>query len=201
MGFIEIETPGYRFLIYPEKYYDGIDKAIEKTSPKMDVASLPDDSGYYYSTLYGLDNIRIPIIYSFLPQLLNLRFLSEKSLTELVNTVEYYRRRMGILMKEETEENKTIEAIEKLGKIEELIFRCMITRAVIKELASNRYSDPKGLVYFAGVLRHSEEQKLRDLGNGKAIYLSKEIRKKLGISDEDKLRVKVVGDNILIEKA
>ncbi|MEM4645828.1 MAG: hypothetical protein QW421_06755 [Archaeoglobaceae archaeon] len=59
-------------------YYDGIDVAIEKTSPKMDVASLPDDSGYYYSTLYGLDNIRIPIIYSFLPQLLNLKFLSEK---------------------------------------------------------------------------------------------------------------------------
>ncbi len=78
---------------------------------------------------------------------------------------------------------------EKIVSLEETLTKIIAVRhAVSCELA------------IAGNIEHAEIQKIRRLGNGLCVYLSKTLRDKLDIKEGDAVSVRVLTGKIFIEK-
>jgi len=67
VGFKYCRALGYSFLIYLEEYKEGLEERVKRDpmGEDFDVVTLPNDDGYYFSTLYGLDNLNVPLVAVF----------------------------------------------------------------------------------------------------------------------------------------
>lgn len=78
---------------------------------------------------------------------------------------------------------------EKIASLEETLTKIIaVKQAISCEVA------------IAGNIEHAEIQKIRRLGNGLCVYLSKPLRGRLGIREGDAVSVRVLAGKIFIEK-
>jgi len=195
LGFRFREILGYRFLVYLREYRDGIEKEIadDPLSEDFDIVTLPDEEGYYYSTLYGVDNINIPVLLTmgglFAKELAEL-VENNPSLSELLSLKEISKNILKLERLGDTVLARHARNFEKIASIEETIFKIMAVRQALSyEIA------------IVGNIEHAEIQKVRRLGNGLGVYLSKNLRRVLGIKEGDVVSIRVLAGRILIERA
>jgi len=188
----EVEIFGFRFYIYPERYRPGIESRIPRG---RDIATLANEEGYYFCTLYGVDNLRVPFLVNYLQRLKEIELKPE--LTELLELARMAEKKGWMLLdKGKPEDLERVEKFERLRSIEEVVFKSMLIRRAV-EIASKEGN----LILIAGSEKRLEEQKLRRLGNGFAVYLSEKVRKMAGIEMDSTLKLRVVDGRIVIEKA
>lgn len=192
LGLSYREVFGYSFMIYKAPYRDGLEKAVSENpvSRKYDVVTLPNRDGYYYSTLYGIDNVNLPALLVVgnlyarelleiveanpsLPDLLDLKRVSE-SLLKL--------ERLG-----EAKLANLARNVEKVEKIEEIVKKMMAVRLAF----STEFA-------IAGNFEHTEVQKIRRLGNGLCVYLSKKVRERVRVEEGDHVAVGVISGKIFV---
>ncbi|WP_456328438.1 AbrB/MazE/SpoVT family DNA-binding domain-containing protein [Archaeoglobus sp.] len=190
-GFRFCNVLNYGFLIYLTEYRDGIENEVNNNplSEELDIVTLPDRDGYYYSTLYGIDNINIPAILTLGNLFVNeLSEIIEKRLS-LPDLVEVEKMSKKIL-KLERMGNSTLlrlaRGFEKLSSIEETLKKVIIVRSVLSNIV-------KGYSY-------EELQKVRKLGNGLCVYLSKKIRKHFDVREGDTVSLRVEDENVILRK-
>lgn len=194
LGFSYREILDYRFLIYLTEYRDGVENEIlnNPLNREFDIVTLPNRDGYYYSTLYGIDNINIPVMLSignlFARELVEI-VESNPSLMELL---ELKRISENVLRLERFGEGKLAKLARNLERIE------TIEKTIKKMLAVRSAFSCE--VAIAGNVEHAEIQKIRRLGNGLCVYLSKRLRRKLGVDENDFVSVRVLAGKIFIEK-
>lgn len=194
LGFSYRDIFGYRFLIYLTEYSDGLEREIldNPLSREYEIVTLPDRDGYYCSTLYGIDNINLPAI-------LVLGNLYARELLEVVEAnpglmelLDLKRISGNVLRLERFGEARLAKLagnLEKIERIEDTVKKMLAVRSAISHE-----------VAVAGDVEHDEVQKIRRLGNGLCVYLSKNLRDMLGIKEGDAVSVRVISGKIFIEK-
>ena len=163
IGFKYCRALGYSFLIYLERYREGLEDRMKRDPmvEDFDIVTLPNDDGYYFSTLYGLDNLNIPLIAVF-SNILRSYLDFDLSLHDLVNSWK--------LKFENSELKKKVEWVD------DVLRKAYIVRSV--------------LVGFGD--KHIEVQKVRKLGNGLCVYLSRNVRKYFPVENNDLVLVRVL---------
>ncbi|MDI3498158.1 hypothetical protein [Archaeoglobus sp.] len=194
LGFSYKEVFGYGFLVYLNEYKSGIeDELMENPARKeFDIVTLPNKDGYYYSTLYGLDNLNIPallVVGNLYAE--ELRKLVEKS-PSLMELFELKKLKEKMTLLERFGEAGTLQFLRSLEKIEAV-------DEIVKKMLAVRFSFSIDLA-LAGKVEHSELQKIRKLGNGLGIYLSRSVRNKVSLQEGDLVSVRVLDGKLLAEK-
>jgi len=188
----EVEMLGFRFYIYAEPYSPGIESRIPRG---VEIATLANEEGYYYCTLYGVDNLKVPFLVNYLPRLREIDL--EPGLTELVEVAKMSEKKGWFMLGEKNiEKLEKIEEFERLRSIEEVVFKSMLIRKAV-EIASKAGS----FILLMGSEKLQDLQKLRRLGNGFAVYLNEKVRKMTGIDESSNLKLRLIDGRIVIEKA
>ena len=194
LGFRYYDVFDYSFLVYLKQYRDGIEGELKRNplSREFDIATLPNESGFYYSTLYGIDNIHIPAMLV----LSNLFADDVKEFVDAGFTIQDF-----LDLKELSRDKlkierfggdsllETIERFERVSSVEDVMVKLISVRRAL----SNE-------VVISGKVEYSELQKVRKLGNGLAVYISRQIRRLLEIKESDLVSVRVVNKKICIER-
>ncbi len=187
----EVNILGFRFYIYFKPYRPGIESEIPRN---MEIATLADKEGYYYCTLYGVDNLNVPFLVNYLPRFREMEL--EPGLTELVEVAKMSEKKGWIMLDEKNiEVLRKIDEFERLRSIEGVAFKSMLIRKAV-EIASREGS----FIVLVGSEKMQELQRLRKLGNGFAVYLNEKVRKMTGIDENTNLRLRIVDGRIVIEK-
>jgi len=163
IGFKYCRALGYSFLIYLERYEDGIEERVRRDPmvEDFDIVTLPNDDGYYFSTLYGLDNLNVPLVAVFSNTLRSyLDF--DLSLHDLVNSWR--------LKFEESELKRKVE------RVDDVLQKAYVVRSVLKGFGD----------------KYVEVQRVRKLGNGLCVYLSRNVRKFFPVESKDLVLVRVL---------
>ncbi len=194
LGFSYREILGYGFLIYLSEYRDGMEREIldSPLSRKYDIVTLPNRDGYYYSTLYGIDNVNLPatlVIGNLYARELHEIVEANPSLMDLLDLKRISENVLRLERLGESRLANLARNLEKIEKIEETIKKMLAVRFAFScEFA------------IAGNAEHEEPQKIRRLGNGLCVYLSRNLRDRIGIKEGDAVSVKVISGKIFIEK-
>jgi len=195
-GLRHYEILGYEFFVLLKEYSSGIEDELltHPLSQLFDIATLPNKNGYYFSTIYGIDNINVPILMSFgklfFDELKDVVSLNP-SLEELAELKEISR---SILRLERLGDGRLVKLAKNAKKLEEL-------EKTLMKISAIRYvlTNAKDIVLVSKVL-HEEVQKVRRIGNGLCIYLGRKLRSELGIHEGDFVDVKLLEKGMLIRK-
>ncbi len=190
-GFSFREIFGYGFLIYLKEYREGMEDALLKHPLRQDfdIVTLPNREGYYYSTLYGIDNLNVSAILAlgnlFARELMEI-LENNPSLMELIEL----KKISGVRLERfDSGLSKLVRSLERVERIEEIVKKMLAVRfAFSNEIA------------VAGNVEHAEVQKIRRLGNGLCIYLSRKMKRLLGVKENDAVAVRFVSGKVLVEK-
>lgn len=194
LGFSYREVFGYGFLIYLSKYRDRMGNEVldNPLSKKYYIVTLPNRDGYYYSTFYGIDNVN-------LQAMLVVGNLYARELLEIVEAnpslmemPDLKRISENVLRLERLGESRLANIAKNLKKIESL-------EDTVKKILAVRFAFSCKLA-IAGNVEHEEAQKIRKLGNGLCVYLSRNLRDMIGIKEGDAVSVRVISGKIFIEK-
>ncbi len=194
LGFRFCNILGYSFLIYLSEYKDGIEDEVNNNplSEELDVVTLPDKDGYYYSTLYGIDNIKVPAILTLGNLFINeLSEIIEKgfSLPELVELGEMSKKVLKLERFGDTTLAGLARKFEKLLSIEDMLRKIIAVRSAL--LADS---------VITGSVRYEELQRVRRLGNGLCVYLSRKLRKHFEVAEGDTVSVRVINGKAFLER-
>jgi len=196
-----IDNFGYKLVVILHPYSDELRRDIEEgriVLPDIDFATLPDRDGNYYSSAYGLDNLSIPILYSFSNLFIddlvgvldaNISEKDFKNLETLESTL-ITLKRMG---KDVGEIKRLVDLVEGLIRAEKIIRKAVITRAIVSSINVDN-------VAIVGNVKSEYVSKIRRLGNGLGIYLNKEIRKTSMLEEGDTVSVTLIDKMLLVRK-
>lgn len=191
LGFSFREIFGYSFLIYLKEYREGMENKLLNHPLKgdFDIVTLPNKEGYYYSTLYGMDNLNVSAI-------LVLGNLFARELMEVVENnpslMELLELKRVSSIRLERFDSKLSELIRSLERVESI-------EEVIKKMIAVRFAFSCEIT-IAGNIEHAEVQKIRKLGNGLCIYLNRNLRKILEVKEGDVVAVKALDGKLIVEK-